>query len=76
MAKLPSPSPGPDLSPEGRPGRAPACRMTGEEEPLPMVDDAALDALLRQALDRLYGEVLAEPVPERLLRIIRGGQPR
>jgi hypothetical protein len=38
--------------------------------PAPL-DDAAFDAWLRGALTEIYGEVAAEPVPERLLRLIR-----
>lgn len=33
-------------------------------------DEAAFDAWLKDSLQKLYGDVLAEPVPERLLRII------
>lgn len=39
----------------------------------PPPDEAAFDLWLRRELTRLYDDALHEPVPEELLRLLRGG---
>ena len=68
MPKPPSQRPSPDAPSEDGPAQVP---FSGED--LPSIDDATLDAWLRAALTDVYSDVLKEPVPPHLLRILRMG---
>lgn len=57
------------MQPIPEPARLPA-------SPAPSCDPADFDRWLRQELAQLYNDVLLEPIPERLLRIIEEGSRR
>lgn len=56
----------PNLPEPPQPGHA-----TPPEPAVPLQADAAFDAWLRLELGKLHDDVLAEPVPEALLRVLR-----
>lgn len=52
-------------------GTAPSSRAPADAAAAPEPEDVGVDAGLERALHRVYDDMLSEPVPEAMLRILR-----
>lgn len=77
MSPATTPEPAPDAEPSPTPGIGEEMQTTTQTTfaRIPMMppgDDPGFDAWLRRHLGRLHGSIIAEPVPERFLRLLEG----